>query len=78
MRSTASEIGSLSQGRKSGVKSTNTIKFIRREDVPAGRKATYGSFVVGIKAHKEETERTSLTVVGDKIEYRISLIELLA
>jgi hypothetical protein len=59
----------LAQGLKRGVKGTNTIKFIRREDVPAGRKATYGDFVVDIKAHKEKTERTRITVGGDQIEY---------
>jgi hypothetical protein len=48
---------------------TNTINFIRREDVPAGRKATYGSFVVDIKANMEETECTHLTVGCDHIEY---------
>jgi hypothetical protein len=31
---------------------------------------TYGSFVVDIKDHKEEKERTRLTVGGDQIEYR--------
>jgi hypothetical protein len=30
---------------------------------------TYGSFVVDIKNHKEEKERTRLTVGGDQIEY---------
>jgi hypothetical protein len=30
---------------------------------------TYGSFVVDIKDHKEERERTILTVGGDQIEY---------
>jgi hypothetical protein len=30
---------------------------------------TYGSFVVDSKDHKEEKERTRLTVGGDKIEY---------
>jgi hypothetical protein len=69
MRSTKNEIGLLAQGLKSGVKGTNTIKFIRREDVPAGRKATYGSFVVDIKAHKKETECKRLTVGGVQIEY---------
>jgi hypothetical protein len=54
---------------KANIKGTNTIKFIRREYVSAGRKATYGYFVVDIKAHKEETERTRLTVGGDQIEY---------
>jgi hypothetical protein len=30
---------------------------------------TYGSFLVDIKDHKEEKERTRLTIGGDKIEY---------
>jgi hypothetical protein len=30
---------------------------------------TYGSFVVDIKDHKEEKERTKLTVRGDQIDY---------
>jgi hypothetical protein len=34
-----------------------------------GRKVTYGSFVVDIKDHKDEKERTRLTVGGDQIEY---------
>jgi hypothetical protein len=69
MRSTSNEIGCLAQGLKHGVKGTNTIRFIRRTDVPLGRKATYGSFVIDIKTHKEETERTRLTAGGDQIEY---------
>jgi hypothetical protein len=32
---------------------------------------TYGSFVVDIKNHKEEKERTRLTVGGNQIEYSI-------
>jgi hypothetical protein len=61
MRSTANEINRLYN--------TNTIQFIRRSDIPKGRKVTYGSFVVEIKDHKEEKERTILTVGGDQIEY---------
>jgi hypothetical protein len=45
---------------------TNTIQFIRRSNIPKGGKVTYGSFVVD---HKEEKERTRLTVGGDQIEY---------
>jgi hypothetical protein len=37
--------------------------------MPPGRKATYGSFVVDIKEHKEERELIRLTVGGDQIEY---------
>jgi hypothetical protein len=61
MRSTANEINRLYN--------TNTIRCIRRSNIPKGRKVTYGSFVVDIKDHKEEKERTILTVGGDQIEY---------
>jgi hypothetical protein len=62
MRSTANEINRLYN--------TNTIRFIRRSNIPKGRKVTYGSFVVDIKDHKEEKERTRLTVGGNQIEYQ--------
>jgi hypothetical protein len=61
MRSTANEINRLYN--------TNTIRFIQRSDILKGRKVTYGSFIVDIKDHKEEKERTQLTVGGDQIEY---------
>jgi hypothetical protein len=61
MRSTANEIYRLYN--------SNTIRFIRRAEIPKGGKVTYGSFVVDIKDHKEEKERTRLTVGGDQIEY---------
>jgi hypothetical protein len=61
MRSTANEINRLYN--------TNTIRFIRRSNIPKGRKVTHGSFVVDIKDHKEEKECTRLIVGGDQIEY---------
>jgi hypothetical protein len=61
MRSTANEIRRLYK--------TNTIRFIHKSSMPPGQKSTYGSFVVDIKEHKEERERTRLTVAGDQIEY---------
>jgi hypothetical protein len=61
MRSTANEINRLYN--------TNTIRFTCRSNIPKGRKVTYGSFVVDIKDHKEEKERTRITVGGDQIEY---------
>jgi hypothetical protein len=54
IRSTANEINRLYN--------TSIIRFIRRSNIPKGRKVTYGSFVVDIKDHKEEKERTRLTV----------------
>jgi hypothetical protein len=61
MRSTSNEINMIYN--------TNTIRFIRRSNIPKGRKVTYVSFVVDIKDHKEEKERTRLTVGGNKIDY---------
>jgi hypothetical protein len=61
IRSTANEINRLYN--------TNTMRFMRRSNIPKGRKVTYGSFVVDIKDHKEEKERTRLTVGGNQIEY---------
>jgi hypothetical protein len=61
MISTANEINRLYN--------TNKIRFIRRSNIPKGRKVTYGSFVVDINDHKEEKEHTRLTVGGDQIEY---------
>jgi hypothetical protein len=61
MRSTTNEINRLYN--------TNKIRFIRRSDIPKGRKVTYGSFVVDIKDQNEEKECTRLTVGGDQIEY---------
>jgi hypothetical protein len=46
MRSTANEINRLYN--------TNTIRFIRRSDIPKGRKVTYGSFVVDIRATRRK------------------------
>jgi hypothetical protein len=57
MLSTSNEINRLYN--------TNTIRFIRRSNIPTGRKVTYGSCVVDIKDHKEEKERTRLTIGGD-------------
>jgi hypothetical protein len=37
--------------------------------MPPGRKATYGSFVLDIKQHKEERYCTRLTEGGDQIKY---------
>jgi hypothetical protein len=61
MRSTANKINRIYN--------INTIRFIRRSNIPKGRKVIYGSFVVDINDHKEEKERTRLTVGGDQIEY---------
>ena len=53
------------------VKGTNTIKFIRKKDVPLDRTRdiTYGSFLCKVRPEKKEKNRTRLTVGGDHIDY---------
>jgi hypothetical protein len=61
MRSTANTINRIYN--------TNTSRFIQRSNIQKGRKVKYGSFVVDIKDHKEDKERTILTVGGNRIDY---------
>ena len=71
-KSSANEFGRLANGLKDGrVKPTNTIRFIRKEDVPADRMkdVTYGSFSCDLKLNKEEVHRTRLMMGGDRINY---------
>jgi hypothetical protein len=69
LHSAANEFGRLAQGVGDRIKGTDTIKFIRKEDVPAGRTVTYGRFVCDLRPQKAEVERTRVTVGGDRIEY---------
>jgi hypothetical protein len=48
---------------------TDTIRFIRKDQVPANRMKdmTYGSFSCNYKLNKEEKEQTRLTAGGDQI-----------
>ena len=57
-KSSANEFGRLANGLKDGrVKGTNTIKFIRKDQIPHERRkdVTYGSFRCDIKPNKTET-----------------------
>jgi len=70
--SSANEFGRLANGLKDGrVTPTNTIRFIRKEDVPTDRKkdVTYGSFTCDLRPNKAEVHRTRLTMGGDRINY---------
>ena len=48
---------------------TNTIFFIPRDKVPAGRTVTYGRIVDEIRPQKAETHRTRLTAGGNLIHF---------
>jgi hypothetical protein len=68
-RSYANELGRLAQGVGDRIQGTNTIFFIRKDQVPKGRTCTYGRICVDVRPHKEEKERTRLTVGGNLIHY---------
>ena len=52
-------------------KPTNTIRFIRKNDVPKDRRndITYGQFVCTVRPKKAEPNRTRFTVGGNHINY---------
>ena len=70
-KSSANEFRRLSNGVGGRVKGTNTIKFIKRSDVPAGRRkdVTYGQFVCSVRPEKKERNRTRFVIGGDCINY---------
>ena len=52
-----------------GVKSTDTLVFIFKHEVPAHKKITYANFVCDIRHLKDEPYRVRLVVGGDKLPY---------
>jgi hypothetical protein len=70
-KSAANEFGRLVQGVGGRVKGTDTIKLIKKDDVPYERwkDVTYVSFTCEVRLHEEEQERTRLTTGGDCINY---------
>ena len=65
----SNEIGRLAHGNIHGVKYTDTIEFITRNDLPSDAATTYASFVCDIRPLKSETHRVRLVVGGDKLPY---------
>ena len=67
--SSANEFGRLANGVGGRTKNrTNTIKFIRRDEVPKDRRknVTYGSFVCNIRPEKKRKEGTRFVVGGGR------------
>jgi hypothetical protein len=63
------EIGRLCQGRGTRVKGTDTMFFIRYQDVPKHKKVTYVNIVVAHRPEKVDPHRVRWTVGGNLIEY---------
>ena len=66
----SNDIGRLTQGVGHCIKGTNTIFFIHRSGVSAGKRVIYGQIIVPIKTNKTETHRVRITVGVDKISYK--------
>ena len=69
LRSLSNDWGRLAQGNVHGVKGTNTIKFISKNDVPSNKKVTCTSFACDFRLLKEEQHRVRIAVGGDKLEH---------
>jgi hypothetical protein len=54
-KSAAHEFGHLAQGVRGRVKGTDTIQFIKKDNVPYERRkdVTYGSFTCDVRPHKD-------------------------
>ena len=50
-------------------KGTNTIRFIRRQDIPKSKKVTYIRLVTSLQTHKKEINWVQITVGGNKLLY---------
>ena len=80
-KSAAHEFGKLLKGvgkNEDGtqrVKGSDTFHFIKRQQVPSGKKVTYARFCCDIRLQKDDINRTRLTVGGDRLQY-LSLIHI--
>jgi hypothetical protein len=70
-KSSANKFGCLANSIGGRVKGTNTIRFIRKCDIPKDRlkDVMYVQFVWTKRPEKKEPNRTRLVVGGDRINY---------
>ena len=59
----------MAQGNDSGVRSTDTIDFIFKYEVPKDSDVTYASYVLDHRLLKIEPYRVRITVGGDRLSY---------
>ena len=68
-QSFSNEWGRLAQGNDDGVRSTDTIEFIYKYEVPKDRGVTYATYILGYRPLKTEPYRVRITVGGDRLNY---------
>jgi hypothetical protein len=67
-RSSCKEYGGLFQGH-GDTKGKDVCKFIKKEDVPPGKKVTYPRTTVAFRPEKDDPNRTRITAGGDQLDY---------
>ena len=68
--SLANDLGRLAQGVGTRMpKGTNTVFFIKKKNIPEGRKVSYVRLVASIRPNKTEVHRVRVTAGGDRLEY---------
>ena len=61
----------FTQGNKHGVRSTHTIDFIHRSQIPPGRDITCVTFVIDYIPLKYDLYRIRITIGGDTLSYNL-------
>jgi hypothetical protein len=69
MTAAANEFGRLMAGLPHGIDGTNTMSFIRKDEVPTGRMVTYAQFCCDFRPQKSEPHQCRITVGGDRTDY---------
>ncbi|EJK62273.1 hypothetical protein THAOC_17120, partial [Thalassiosira oceanica] len=71
MLSAANEFGRLAQGVGNRIKGTDTMTFIRMDEIPKDRlkDVTYLQMTCSVRPEKKEPNRTRAVVGGDRINY---------
>jgi hypothetical protein len=69
LRSMANDLGRLAQGISKRRPGTDTIFFIRTQDVPVGRKVTYCKQEASLRPTKAETHRVRNCASGDRLDF---------
>ena len=68
-KSTSNELARLSDGIPNRVRGTKAVRWIRKHEVPKGKKVTYANMVCDYRPLKDEKYRVRLTIGGDKLDY---------
>jgi len=69
MKVLSNEIGRLTKGNIHGLKSTDTIEFIFKSEVPNGRDINYATFVCDCRPLKDDPWRVRCVAGGDRLSY---------